>query len=126
MAHSLTEILYGSLGARDFRRAVLSQTEDGRSLRELAEDIGEVVYYVRSPLTPQWIKIGFTTNLANRLGEYGGWRALLAFEHGDRGTERDRLWQFHPSLAYGHEWFKPTPELVAHVKSIQQRLGVRT
>lgn len=75
-----------------------------------------VVYYI---LWSDRIKIGFTTQLAERL------RALyhdevLAVEPGSRSLERRRHMQFADARVEGQrEWFHDTPALRFHINTVR-------
>lgn len=74
----------------------------------------DIVYYLRFD---QRIKIGTTASPRQRLAAIKH-DELLAFEPGDRHTERSRHEQF-AHLRLGGEWFDATPELVAHTSAIR-------
>lgn len=83
-------------------------------------DPAGVVYYIR------WadrIKIGTTTNLAQRLrGLYHD--ELLAVEPGGYELEARRHDQFHDALILGQrEWFTATPDLVALTRELRAQHG---
>jgi hypothetical protein len=78
---------------------------------DLAPPRVDVVYYLR---TDDRIKIGTSANPRQRLARI--WHDdLLAFERGDRALERRRHAQFADARYPGSEWFRATPELLAHV-----------
>lgn len=71
----------------------------------------DVVYYIRFD---DRIKIGTTTNPRQRLARL--WhQELLGFERGDRTLERARHERFAADRFPGTEWFRSSPELLAHV-----------
>jgi hypothetical protein len=75
----------------------------------------DVVYYLRmTDATGDRIKIGTTANPRQRLGRIAH-QAVLGFERGDRTLERQRHGEFAASRYPGTEWFRVTPELLAHV-----------
>ena len=84
--------------------------------RRYRETHDEVVYYVR---VGEYIKIGFTGNLRERMKAYMT-GTLLACEPGGRSTERLRLQQFQSHRApHGQEWFLPSAALAAHIEEVR-------
>lgn len=81
------------------------------------EPLVGTIYYLR---VGDLIKIGFTVNLTGRLQAYPPNSVLLATEMGTPQGERSRHRQFDSALAYGKEWFTPTPELLAHIEQVAQ------
>ena len=74
----------------------------------------DVVYYLRFQ---QRIKIGTSRNPRQRLAAI--WHdELLAFERGGRVVEQARHREF-AHLREGGEWFTASPDLLAHVRSLQ-------
>lgn len=84
--------------------------------------VGPVVYYIqRTGL----IKIGFTTCLADRMNALRP-DQLLAVEVGDRDLEYARHEQFaahRVRTPAGTEWFRPAPNLLAHIAVVVQTQG---
>lgn len=79
--------------------------------RELPPPRVNVVYYLGYE---DRIKIGTTANPRQRFSAI--WHdELLALERGDRATERRRHEQFAAERFAGTEWFRRSPELLAHV-----------
>jgi len=78
------------------------------------------IYYIQ---VGDSIKIGYTTQLRLRLLHYPPNKRVLAIEPGDMRLERKRHEQFAGLLAYGHEWFRPGPELIAHINEIRAKEG---
>lgn len=82
---------------------------------ELGAPRVDVVYYLRMrDDTGDRVKIGTTANPRQRLGRIAH-QDLLGFERGDRTLERQRHAEFAASRYPGTEWFRVTPELLAHV-----------
>ncbi|WP_144713562.1 GIY-YIG nuclease family protein [Curtobacterium pusillum] len=85
---------------------------------DLAPPRLDVVYYLRMRDDfGDRIKIGTTTNPRQRLAAIPH-QDLLAFERGDRTLERRRHEQFAATRYPGTEWFRVTPELLAHVDAV--------
>lgn len=78
------------------------------------------VYYVR---LGDRVKIGWTSNVARRMGELPV-EQVLAVEPGSRRLERDRHAQFNHLSAAGREWFTLAPDLLAHVAQLRDQHGV--
>lgn len=76
----------------------------------------EVVYYI---LVGDHIKIGYSTNLIERVRFYPPDAILLATEPGDKKLEKRRLFQFRTTLAYAYEWFRPSVQLVRHINTLR-------
>jgi len=74
----------------------------------------DVVYYLRFG---DRIKIGTSGNPRARLAQLR-FDELLAFERGDRATERRRHAQFAPYRFPGSEWFHENDALTSHVRSL--------
>ncbi len=82
---------------------------------DLAPPRVDVVYYLRQrDHVGDRVKIGTTANPRQRLARISH-QDLLAFERGDRRLERRRHEQFAATRYPGTEWFRVTPELLAHV-----------
>lgn len=73
------------------------------------------VYYVKNG---DQIKIGFTTNLSQRLRQYPPNVEILGVEYGDEDLEKQRHEQFSAYLAYGREWFRDTQEIRDHITTL--------
>lgn len=78
-----------------------------------------VVYYAK---VSRFIKIGTTQDVDKRMAQYPPDSKLLITEPGSYTLEAVRHEQFAEHLAAGNEWFKPNPELTAHIKNLQQRV----
>lgn len=93
--------------------------EHDRAMRE-REKVAPV-YYVRR--ADGLIKIGWTGQLARRLTtltrEHGPIE-LLATHPGGRDVEQRQHARFRDARVEG-EWFRPTPELLAHIDKIARR-----
>lgn len=74
------------------------------------------IYYL---LVGELVKIGFTINLRQRLSSYPPDAVLLVTEQGNPADERARHKQFAQALQHGNEWFRPTPEVLEHIKRLQ-------
>ncbi|PYY43262.1 MULTISPECIES: GIY-YIG nuclease family protein [unclassified Curtobacterium] len=85
---------------------------------ELGAPRVDVVYYLRMrDESGDRVKIGTTANPRQRLGRIAH-QDLLGFERGDRTLERRRHAEFAASRYPGTEWFRVTPELLAHVGTV--------
>lgn len=89
-------------------------------LRQEALAAQSVVYYIaRGDL----IKIGFTTNMAQRMASLMP-DAILATEPGDRTLEKRRHKQFkHLRAPLGNEYFSVHPDLLTHVETVLAEHG---
>lgn len=97
--------------------AATKQIEDDRARTERQRAAGRpTVYYVQ---VSDCIKIGYTSQMQKRMLHYPPNKRLLATEEGDYELERKRHRQFADLLAYGQEWFKPAPKLIAHINALR-------
>jgi hypothetical protein len=99
------------------------QRPETRSVRQLAQDVGPVVYYI---LTDDgYIKIGFTRTIAiRRYNLAHGWDKLLAVTPGTMADERAEHERWAEHRAEG-EYYHPTPELMAHINGLRHNYGVQ-
>lgn len=79
-----------------------------------------VVYYVQ---VGEFIKIGVTTRLRQRLQAYPPNKRLLATEPGNYALESKRHEQFEHLLAHGHEWFRCDAKLIDHINDLRKAAG---
>lgn len=79
-----------------------------------AAQLGPLVYYMR---VGDRIKIGFTTNLRNRIAVIGP-EEVMAVELGGREVEQERHRQFR-HLHSHLEWFRYEHDLVDHVEKLR-------
>ena len=92
------------------------------SMRQLLKAIGPVVYVVE---IDGLIKIGHTTDLSNRMYQYGAGTTLLAWLTGrTRADEAEIHASLRDHLAKGREWYHPTPEVMAFVRSARDACGM--
>lgn len=89
-------------------------------LRQEALASQSVVYYIaRGGI----IKIGFTTNMTQRMASLMP-DAILATEPGDRALEKRRHGQFkHLRAPLGNEYFSVHPDLLLHVETVLAEHG---
>jgi hypothetical protein len=108
--------LFGQVASRKRVRPNARPT----SRTSLAREVGPLVYYCR---IDGLIKIGTTSNLADRCRAYGGWSSVLAIEPGGRAVESARLAEFADDLARGQEFFYPSAALLTHVNALRAAAG---
>ena len=75
------------------------------------------VYYLR---VGELFKIGFASNLEQRLASYPPGTELLAVEDGTLKLETQRHREFAHSRAAGREWYKPNQPLDHHIQTIAE------
>jgi len=92
-----------------------------RSPTSLSADVGPLVYAAR--LKDGTIKIGFTTDIANRMSALGGWKAVLGFVPGTFEDEQDIHRQLRSHRKRGREYYHPTPEVIGVVNDMRARYG---
>lgn len=85
------------------------------------ENLTGVVYYLR---INNLVKIGFTTNLAQRSRAYPPGSELLAVEPATTYTERERHQDFSRWRAQGREWFHESETLSQHIESLVAAHGL--
>jgi len=76
------------------------------------------IYYVQ---IADRVKIGFTTDLYQRMMHYPPHSVLLALHPGTPALERQMHQQFSVHLADGREWFHPNEELTAHMAAVNAK-----
>lgn len=81
---------------------------------------GEHVYYVE---VDGMVKIGYTSNLKQRLRDYPPSSILLGVEAGGRDLERRRHAQFSRYLKMGREWHSRGDGILRHVQGLNGNLG---
>ena len=100
----------------------LEQADTTMPTRALAlRSLGPVVYFAR--MQGGAIKIGYTRNLARRRAQLAGCE-VLAWMPATPAIERSihsRLVRFR---AYGHEYYRPEPEIMAEVNYARRHLGL--
>ena len=82
--------------------------------------VGAVVYAVR---VRDLVKIGHTADLANRVSGLHA-TEVLAFRPGTRDDEQAIHAQLVDHLAHGREYYRPTPEVMAVVNDMRERIGL--
>lgn len=109
---------------RETRRPLTAVTGAGepRPISRYAalRSVGEVVYAARVGDT---IKIGHTTNLANRLSKIAA-DEVLAFCPGTYADEQELHGRLVEHLHHGREWYYPTPGVLAVVNEMRETLGL--
>lgn len=91
-----------------------------------ARDLGPVIYGV---LTKDGlIKLGYTTDLWNRLYNYGiGMRnpkRLLMVKPGTLADEQIIVGRFAAHVVHGREYFRPAREILDYINSVRAEMGV--
>lgn len=71
------------------------------------------IYYLR---LDEKIKIGWTSDLNQRIRAYPPHAVVLASHPGTRADERDLHRSFKPFRVAGREWYSPGGELMAHIR----------
>ena len=96
-------------------RAVENQRAQQAERKAFTPKTGQV-YYVH---VGEYIKIGYSDNLPNRIRAYPPGSKLLAVEPGDLTLEYQRHRQFEEYRAARNEWYRPAPELLAHIDRVR-------
>jgi hypothetical protein len=78
------------------------------------------VYYVR--ITDR-IKVGYSTDVRQRMRAYPPHAQLLAIHPGTPTLERQVHADLKGHLAQGREWFRPDPEVMAHIDRVLADFG---
>jgi hypothetical protein len=108
-------------GYSRLQEVVESSIDDGGNLEEPKQHWPGVVYFVRG-VRSGLIKIGFTTNLKNRLSGLrtgAGEIELLATIPGDRLIERAMHHRFSALRQFG-EWFSPEVEIMEYISAVNR------
>lgn len=85
--------------------------------------IGSCVYALRTE--DDLVKIGFTTNLADRRRKHrADWSRLLAITPGTLADEQAIHRRLKPHRARGHEIYRPTADVFAVVNEVRERYGL--
>ena len=93
---------------------------DNRSLRDVASDVGPVLYAVR---VNGMIKIGFTRDVYERVRKYGNIRNILALKPGSLADETALHRSLRAHCAKGREYYHPAPEVIALVNEWRSALN---
>ncbi len=107
--------------AKPTRRAV-RPSRRRETPTDIARQLGPCVYAVRTD--DGLVKIGHSTDLANRIKAYGGWDALLVAVPGTRDDEASLHQQFAKHRAHGREFYTPHAEVMAFVNERRIRMGL--
>jgi Meiotically up-regulated gene 113 len=89
--------------------------------REILSALGSVLYAMR--LQGGVIKIGYTTNLQNRVYKLKS-QELLAFRFGDRRDEAVVHRSLSAHVAHGREYYHPHPQVIDLINSWRADLGM--
>lgn len=106
--------------------AALRRQRDDERARQLAESRGTQpgwIYYVR---IGDRVKIGYSTDVKRRMGEYPPESRLLAVHPGTRKLETEMHQRFAGSRAAGREWFRETVEITEHIAQVLDQFGEPT
>lgn len=102
--------------------APVRREEGAFAVRDALRGLPSVVYAV---LVNGYVKIGYSTNLANRLAVYGvSPTDLLVVLPGGRAEERALHERFADDLMRGREWFRQSSQILAWVNTERARMGV--
>ena len=93
-----------------------------RRISKAFADLGQVVYFIRDG---DLIKIGCTRNLKSRRRAFtSDLDAILAVTPGSFELERETHERFAAARAQRREWYHPTPDLIAHINDLRERMNV--
>lgn len=81
------------------------------------------IYYL---LVGDRVKIGFTTDLYQRMMQYPPFSELLALHPGTPKLEKEMHAKFTRYLADGREWFHPNEELTTHLAEVNEKFPLKT
>jgi hypothetical protein len=122
MAHLSRSKSFVTYGDRPRRTTPQTQRTPDDAAAQALDELRSVVYFVAAH---GLVKIGYTSNLRNRLATYGVERAaLMAVIPGGRTEERAHHQRFAPDLARGREWFRPSAELMTYINDLRANAGV--
>lgn len=100
------------------REAVEAEKEAELQRRVARRTVSGYVYYLR---VGEHIKIGYASNLFQRLSSYPPGSVLLAVEVGTLQVEAQRHREFADLLAAGREWFEPGPRLMDLIEGLASK-----
>lgn len=123
--HMSDEVRRRALGGPEERAAAQARMNDRDARRRDAQRAQSVVYYLR---LGQYIKIGYTENMQERLKALRVYDdtqgAVLATEPGGRREERARHLQFADlRVNRRREDFKAEDSLMRHIEAVRARYG---
>jgi hypothetical protein len=96
---------------------------DRDSRATLLAELGPVVYAIVT--FDGLVKIGYSSNMAQRYGSYARIGQLVAWEaNGTLEREAEIHASLEPYVAKGREWYHPTPEVLAVVYAMREALGI--
>jgi hypothetical protein len=103
---------------------ILDRPEKELTACQAMEALGDVVYAIRLP--DDTIKIGWTTNLAQRKRSWRmpGNTGILAVKPGTCDEEQAIHQRLTAYLQRGREYYHPTPEVLAEVNSLRDAVGL--
>jgi hypothetical protein len=84
--------------------------------------IGPVVYAIRTK--DGLIKIGWTSDLYNRVRGFGGTGSILAWMPGTLDDEQALHRGLATHVARGREYYNPTAEVLSEVNAMRETLGL--
>jgi len=88
--------------------------------RESRSLIAGWIYYIR---VDERIKIGYSTDVKQRMRAYPPHSELLAVHPGTPTLEREMHAQFAGHLAQGREWFRPDDPVMVHIARVVEQFG---
>lgn len=93
------------------------KAEERKAAAEEKRNRQDYVYYLR---VGAHFKIGFASNLEQRLASYPPDTELLAVEVGTLQLETERHREFKHSRIAGREWYRPNPALDHHIRIVAE------
>lgn len=113
---------HGMSNEEVFARAKKEKQEREQTRQKIQKELATVgeVYYLK---IGAHIKIGFTTNMPNRMHSYPPGTEILAVEYGDLSLERKRHRDFADLRAAGREWYRPESRLLDHINQVAENLN---
>jgi hypothetical protein len=102
------------------KRMLAEATGEAKAKPKKAQPTDGHVYYLRNGWN---IKIGWTSNLQRRLGDYPPDSQLLAVHPGTRKDERAIHAKFRHLLTDGREWFPAAPQILEHIENVKREHG---
>jgi len=103
--------------------AAAEQVRVPRVTSDLLNALGHVVYAIQTK--DGNIKIGFTTNLAQRCRQVGyGHKAIIGFIRGEMADEMAVHHRLDGLAVKGREWYPWHPEVVAVVNEMRAEWGI--
>lgn len=123
--HLAIVIRYGSddMAARRILHTMTGSVENERPIPPMPKPASPqqgTVYYVK---VGEHIKVGWTSDMEQRMRSYPPNSILLATEPGTRADEKRRHKTLAAHRSHGNEWYVPAPSVLHHLDMVKAKHG---